>query len=256
MKCENKDLLLGIDIGTTGAKCTFYDLQGHPVSTGYQEYRMIHPKEGWTEQDPHKWWRCVCDNIRLCIDSDGIDTARVAAVAVSSTNAVMLVGEDGSVVYNGIGLHDQRSEAQVRWLNEHVGANTVLKYTGNKIAKGSFALPTLRWFMDERPDLIDKAAKFLIPNSWIIYKLTGEFSIDRPRSGLTLLNDLKTGQWSDEIVSKSQIPDHLLPKIYASSEIVGTVTAAASRACHSRCGGRILRRLCDHHRKLGTSCFD
>ena len=231
MKCENKDLLLGIDIGTTGAKCTFYDLQGHPVSTGYQEYRMIHPKEGWTEQDPHKWWRCVCDNIRLCIDSDGIDTARVAAVAVSSTNAVMLVGEDGSVVYNGIGLHDQRSEAQVRWLNEHVGADTVLKYTGNKIAKGSFALPTLRWFMDERPDLIDKAAKFLIPNGWIIYKLTGEFSIDRPRSGLTLLNDLKTGQWSDEIVSKSQIPDRLLPKIYASSEIVGTVTAAASRAC-------------------------
>ena len=226
-----KDLLLGIDIGTTGAKCTFYDFKGNCVSSGYQEYRMIHPQEGWTEQDPHKWWKCVCENIRLCVESDGIDSGRVAAVAVSSTNAVMLAGEDGSVVYNGVGLHDQRAEPQVRWLEEHVGADLVLRETGNKIAKGSFALPTLRWFIDNRPELIEKTKCFLIPNGWIIYKLTGEFSIDRPRSGLTLLNCLADGKWSEAIVSKAQIPSEILPKIYDSSEIVGEVTAQAARAC-------------------------
>lgn len=230
-KTQTKDLLLGIDIGTTGAKCTFYDFSGHAVSSGYQEYRMIHPKAGWTEQDPHKWWKCVCENIKVCIDGDGIDTSRVAAVAVSSTNAVMLAGKDGSVIYNGVGLHDQRAEPQVAWINEHVGKETVLKYTGNKIAKGSFALPTLRWFLDNRPELIEKTEKFLIPNGWIIYKLTGEFSIDRPRSGLTLLNDLKSGEWAQEIVQKAGIPENILPKIYASSEIVGEVSAQAAKAC-------------------------
>ena len=88
---KKQDLLLGIDIGTTGAKCTFYDLHGTPVSSGYQEYRMLHPQENWTEQDPNKWWQAVKENIQLCIDSDDIDTACVVGIAVSSTNAVMLL---------------------------------------------------------------------------------------------------------------------------------------------------------------------
>ncbi len=226
-----KDLLLGIDIGTTGTKCTFYDFSGHAVSSGYQEYRMIHPKENWTEQDPLKWWNAVCSNIKLCIEDDGIDTSRVACAAVSSTNAVMLIGKNDKIVYNGVGLHDQRSMPQVAWLKEHVGSDTVLKITGNRIANGTFALPTLRWFADNRPELLDEAEKFLIPNGYIIKKLTGEYSIDLPRSGLTLLNDLKAGTWSEEIVEKSRIPARILPPICKSTAIVGEVTAQAARSC-------------------------
>ena len=139
---KKQDLLLGIDIGTTGAKCTFYDLHGTPVSSGYQEYRMIHPQENWTEQDPNKWWQAVKENIQLCIDSDDIDTACVVGIAVSSTNAVMLLGKNNKIIYNGVGLHDQRADPQVAWLKENVGEETVFNITGNNIVKGSFALPT------------------------------------------------------------------------------------------------------------------
>ncbi|MDY6322236.1 MAG: FGGY family carbohydrate kinase [Succinivibrio sp.] len=225
-----KDLLLGIDIGTTGAKCTFYDFKGKPVATGYQEYRMIHPQPNWTEQDPLNWWHAVCENLQVCTGNENLDTGRVAAIAVSSTNAVMLMGKDDRVVYNAIGLHDQRAEPQVQWLKEHVGEDFIFSVTGNKTVKGSFALPTLRWFLDERPELCDKAEKFLIPNGYIIKKLTGEYSIDRPRSGLTLLNDLKNGGWCEEIVKKAEIPELLLPPIFDSTAIVGEVTAQAAKA--------------------------
>lgn len=226
---QTKDLLLGIDIGTTGTKCTFYDFEGRIVATGYQEYRMIHPQENYTEQDPLNWWHAVCENIHLCIDNEELDTGRVAGIAVSSTNAVMLIGKDDKVIYNAIGLHDQRAEPQVQWLKEHVGEDRIFSITGNKTVKGSFALPTLRWFIDNRPELIDRAEKFLIPNGYIIRKLTGEYSIDRPRSGLSLLNDLKNGVWSDEIVKASQIPERLLPPIYDSTKIVGEITTQAAK---------------------------
>lgn len=225
-----KDLLLGIDIGTTGAKCSFYDFKGQKISSGYQEYRMIHPKEDWTEQDPLKWWTAVKENIQLCIDVDNIDTRRVACIGVSSTNAVMLMGKNSKIIYNGIGLHDQRAAAQEAWLKEHVGDELAFKITGNNIVKGSFALPTLRWFLDNRPDLIDETEKFLIPNGFIIKKLTDEYSIDKPRSGLSLMNDLSKGGWSDEIISKAEIPREILPPIFNSYDIVGEVTKKAAKA--------------------------
>lgn len=226
----NKDILLGIDIGTTGAKCTFYDFSCNVLASGYQEYRMLYPQVGWVEQDPQKWWSSVCENIQNCIENYSIDASRVACIAVSSTNAVMLMGKDEKVVYNAIGLHDKRAEDQVTWLKNHVGEEKIFEITGNKIVKGSFALPTLRWFIDNRPDLIEKAEKFLIPNGFIIKKLTGEYSIDKPRSGLSALNNLNNGGWDSFLVNASEVPESLLPPIYNSCDIVGEVTAKAAKA--------------------------
>ena len=98
-----------------------------------------------------RWWRAVKENIQLCIDVDNIDTGRVACIAVSSTNAVMLMGKS-KIIYNGVGLHDQRATQQEQWLKQNVGDDYIFNITGNNIVKGSFALPTLRWFIDNRPD--------------------------------------------------------------------------------------------------------
>ena len=61
---RDKDLLLGIDIGTTGTKCSVYDFRGIRVASAYREYPMIHPRPGWTEQDPSRWWDTVCCNLQ------------------------------------------------------------------------------------------------------------------------------------------------------------------------------------------------
>ena len=63
-----KDLLLGIDIGTTGTKCTFYSLDGSVAASAYREYPMLRPHPGWAEQDPALWWEAVCGNLRRCFD--------------------------------------------------------------------------------------------------------------------------------------------------------------------------------------------
>lgn len=228
MNEDHDRYLLGIDIGTTGAKCTVYDTGGCMVGHAYQEYPMIHPHEGWTEQDPMCWWNAVIKNLRQCFDEQKIDAGRIVAVSVSCTNAVTIVDEEGEPLYNAIGHHDLRAERQVGWLKENVGEELIFSITANRLAGGTFALSNLRWMIDNHPELMHKAHKFLVPSGYIIHKLTGVFSINRPRASLTLLADINTGQWSDVIVKKSQIPERLLPDIYASTDIVGCITKGAA----------------------------
>ena len=160
-----KDLLLGIDIGTTGTKCTFYSLDGSVAASAYREYPMLRPHPGWAEQDPALWWEAVCGNLRRCFDSGKVEAGRVAAVGVSCTNAVTLVDSRGEALCNALGLHDQRSSSQLEWLRAHVGAETVLRRTGNRLAKGSFALPRLKWLQENCPDAVERSYKFLTPGA-------------------------------------------------------------------------------------------
>ena len=116
---REKDLILGIDVGTTGTKCTLYDFSGNKVATAYREYPMLHPQNNWTEQNPEQWWSAVCSNLQEIFKKQGIDSGRIAVIGPSSTNAIVLVDRQGNPVYNAIGLHDQRSGEQVKWLKEH-----------------------------------------------------------------------------------------------------------------------------------------
>ena len=225
---REKDLILGIDVGTTGTKCTLYDFSGRKVATTYREYTMLHPQNNWTEQDPERWWSAVCGNLREMIDNQGIDSSRIAVIGPSSTNAIVLVDEQGNPVYNAIGLHDQRSGKQVQWLKEKVGEERIRRSAGNRIANGSFSLPNIRWLVEERPELVEKAYKLLVPCGYIVQKLTGEFSMNRSRMSLTLMSNIHTGKWETEIAEKVGLPLRLLPRPYDSTEIVGTITPQAA----------------------------
>lgn len=225
---RDKDLLLGIDIGTTGTKCSVYDFRGMRVASAYREYPMIHPRPGWTEQDPSRWWDAVCSNLQTILKAQNIDKNRIAAVGTSSTNAVVLVDRQGLPVCNAISLHDQRSGPQVEWLKENIGEERIRGVAANRIANGSFCLPALRWLVENQADLIEGAYKLMVPCGYVIQKLTGEFTMNRPRMSLTLMGNIRTGQWDTEIAVQAGLPPGLLPRPCGSTEIVGTVTKRAA----------------------------
>lgn len=223
-----KDLLLGIDIGTSGTKCSFYDFQGRAVSSAYTEYPMIQPHPLWAEQDPNKWWDAVCTNLLKCFHGNKLSADRVAAIGVSCTNAVTLVDREGNALCNAIGLHDQRSVDQLEKLRSIIDPALVLQKTGNVLEKGSFALPRLKWLQDCRQDIFPQAYKFLTPGGFIIQKLTGQFVINHSRANLTLLADIETGEWDMEIAELTRFPAELLPETFPACSVVGGVTRKAA----------------------------
>ena len=226
----NKDLLLGIDIGTTGTKCSVYDFTGNKVATSYQEYPMLHPCDNWTEQEPDQWWKAIKKNLQDIFKNQGIDSARIAVIGISSTNAVLFVDENGEPLYNAITLHDQRSGRQVQWLKENIGEEEIRDCARNRIANGSFSLPNIRWMIENKPEVVKRAYKLLVPCGYAVHKLTGEFSINRSRMSLTLMSNIETGEWETSVVEKVGLPLRLLPKPYNSTDIVGGVTKEAAEA--------------------------
>lgn len=224
----NGDLLLGIDIGTTGTKCSIYDFEGSIIATAYQEYPMIHKFEGWTEQNPDVWWRCVCENLQHCFSGGRTESSRIAAISVSCTNAVCLVDENGKVLYNAIGLHDQRAGDQVCWLEDKIGLPKIRALTGNRLAKGSCALSSMRWIIDHHPELILPGCKFLSPSGFVIKHLTGEFSINISRMDLACIGNIFTGKLEPAILEQAEIPEVLLPEVFKATDIIGTVSRKAA----------------------------
>lgn len=228
MDCGCEKLLLGIDIGTTDAKCTFYTVSGTPVGGCYREYAMIHPQVGWAEEDPASWWNAVVENLRDCFDRQHIDAARVAAIGVSCTNTFFPVDRNGNALCNAILQIDQRTREEVDWVHRAIGDERIYQITGNRIAPGTFSIPTIRWFVKNRPDVVQNAYKFLVPSGYIVCKLTGRFTINESRMGFTLLGNIHTGQWDEGLAREVGVSPEKLPKPCKAYEIVGTVTPAAA----------------------------
>ena len=221
-----KDLLIGIDIGTTDTKCTVYSLRGEVAASYGCEYPMRHPQSGWAEENTADWWNAVTEGLRHCLKT--VPPARIAAIGVSCTNTFIPVDRAGNALHNAIMQIDQRAADEVDWLREHIGEERFRRVTGNRLARGTYALPTLRWFIRNRPDIVDKAYKFLVPSGLIICKLTGEFTINESRMGFTLLSDIRTGRWDDGLCRDAGVDPRLLPRPCKAYEIAGRVTAEAA----------------------------
>ncbi len=236
MKEDTEQLLLGIDIGTTGCKCTVYDLTGIPVVSGYEEYTMHSPQPGWCEENPNDWWNATINNCNRIFNDSRISAERIKAIGVSCTNSIIPVDKECRPIYNAIMQLDQRGMQEVSWIRETIGEENLFAITGNRVAPGTFALPTIRWFMSHRPDIFENTYRFLVPSGFIIGKLTGEFTINTSRMATTALADIRSRDWAYGLMEKIGFPVEKLPRRYEAWEIVGAVTTAAAMATGLKAG--------------------
>ena len=224
---EKRNLLLGIDIGTTDTKCSVYTPTGEVVASHFSEYGMIHPRSGWVEENPEDWWKAICENLRMCRE-EGLDLHEVRGVCVSCTNAFIPVTRDVKPLHNAIMQIDQRAAQEVGWIEEHIGSERIFEITGNRVARGTFFMPTVLWYLHNCPEIVREAYKFLTPSGYAVAKLTDEFTINESRMGFSLMSEIRTGQWSRELVEAMGMDMEKLPRPCRADEIVGHVTARAA----------------------------
>lgn len=223
-------LLLGIDIGTTGCKSSLFDISGNLISVSYREYKIISPDIGWAEEDPEEWWKKSVQTVKECIEKSGIDNKSIAGVGISCTNALIPVDQSGKALTNAIMQIDNRTNKEVEWIKERAGEDKIFSVTGNRIAAGTFSAPIILWLKKNMPEIYSRTEKFLVPTGYIVYKLTEKFSIDYTRASTTLLFDIRKREWSQELCRELDISVDKLPEAYPSDMIAGYVTKAAAEA--------------------------
>ena len=221
--------LLGIDVGTTGCKATLYSLDGLPLRTGYAEYQMHSPREGWVEEDAEDWWRGVVASVHA-VTAEPAVAAGISGVGVGCTNALVAVDAEGAPLRPAIMQLDQRTVPQADWLREVAGAEDLFHTTGNRVAPGSYSAPLILWLKQHEPEVYAAAHKFLVPSGFVVQRLTGHFTMDYSRGSTTALFDIRKRAWSEHLLGLAGIPRAKLPDLYESSQVVAGVGEAAAAA--------------------------
>jgi xylulokinase len=215
--------LLGVDIGTSGTKTVIFDISGKPVESCTITYPLYQERNGWAEQEPADWWEAAKYTINAVIKKSSIKATDIKSIGLSGQmHGLVMLDKAGKVLRRSIIWCDQRTGRECNEITSRVGADRLISITANPALTG-FTASKILWVRNNEPGLYKKCAHILLPKDYIRYKLTGQFATEvSDASGMQLL-DVPRRCWSSEILSKLDIDKTLLPKVYESPEITGTV---------------------------------
>lgn len=220
--------LFGLDIGTTGCKAILFDENGKIHGDHYIEYALHVISDKEIEQSPKDWWNHSVSCMKECLKQAGIDPADVAGVSVSSQGISFVpMTEDGTELGDAISWLDSRAEAETEEIMALKGADWMYQRTGKRTG-AQYMLPKLMWVKKNLPDVYAKTYKFLMAHDYIIYKLCGAFVTDRTMAGATMVYDLHTEEWSEEICDAFGIDCNKMPALAWAGELAGQLTEAAA----------------------------
>jgi xylulokinase len=207
--------LVGLDVGTTGAKAIAISPEGKVLARAEEEYSLSTPRPGWAEQDPEDWWR-ASERVLARVAAD--DAATVGLTG--QMHGLVLLDPADRVLRPAILWNDQRTAAECAEIEERLGLERLVELTGNRALTG-FTAPKLLWVRKHEPDVWARVAQVLLPKDYVRLRLTGERAIDAAEASGTLLFDVAGRRWSDEVCAALEIPLEWLPAVHESTEIGG-----------------------------------
>ncbi|HEY3840950.1 MAG TPA: xylulokinase [Bryobacteraceae bacterium] len=222
---------MGIDVGTGGTRALLVDQQGRVKAShtaAHDDMTMLQPL--WAEQQPENWWAASQAAIRGALERAGITASEVRGVGLSGQmHGLVLLDSSNQVIRPSLIWCDQRSQAQVDFVNQKIGVERVLACIANPVLTG-FTLPKLLWVRDHEPQNFERARKMLLPKDYLRFQLTGEFASEVSDASGTALFDVVNRRWSYELVDALGLDRDLLPTVYESSEITGVISPQAAKA--------------------------
>ena len=220
---------LGIDIGTSGTKTLAIRESGEILGSATVEYPLYSPRPGWSEQDPSDWWNASVNSVRRVLDKGGIAPGDVKGIGLSGQmHGSVFLGQKGDVIRRALLWNDQRTARQCAEIEKRAGGRASLIGMVANPALTGFTAPKILWLREHEPENYEQVKQVLLPKDYVRFRLTGEFATEVSDASGTLLLDVKARQWSRELLSRLEIDPDLLPKVYESEEVSGTLTSTAA----------------------------
>ena len=221
--------LIGLDIGTSGAKCIIADETGRVATSATIEYPLYTPQPGWAEQNPADWWTAVAEGSKKILAKSGVALTDIVGVSLSGQmHGLVALDKDMNVIRPAILWCDQRTQKQCDWITEKAGGlNGLLKLTNNRMLTG-YTGGKILWLRDEEPANFEKMKVFVCPKDYIRYHLTGEIAIDASDASGTGFFNTKKRCWSDELIEIAGLDKSIFPTCLESTDLAGRVTKKAS----------------------------
>lgn len=224
-----------IDVGTTGARTIIFDRQGEVVAQAYEEYSSIFLTPTWIDHDPYTWIEGAKNTFRRAVKEFSGSAECIAAVAVISQRATFTpVDEQGVPLANAILWQDKRALDQTAAIRDDLGEEEIYRRTGLRLDP-YFSLPKLLWVKENRPEIFNKAHKFLTVHDLVIYHLTGAFVTDWTQASRTMLFNIEKLAWDTELCEHFGIDPDKFPAAVRPGTVVGELTPAVQRELEINC---------------------
>jgi len=220
--------ILALDQGTTSSRAVIFDQRGTIISVAQKEFTQIFPKPGWVEHDPNEIWATQAGMAAEAVSKKGLKGEQMAAIGITNQRETVVVWDrnTGEPVYNAIVWQDKRTADYCDVLKKQGKSEMIRKKTG-LVIDSYFSGTKVKWILDHVEGAREKAeAGDLIMgtiDTWLIWKMTeGKLHItDVTNASRTLLFNINTMQWDDELLELLTIPKSMLPEVHQSSEVYG-----------------------------------
>ncbi len=220
--------ILALDQGTTSSRAMLFNKKGEIVSVAQKEFRQIYPKPGWVEHDAQEIWSSQAGVAAEAVASAGVNGKALSGIGITNQRETTVVWDrkTGKPVYNAIVWQDRRTSEYCDQLREEGHAEMIKEKTG-LVVDSYFSGTKVKWILDNVEGAREKAEKgdlaFGTIDTWIIWNFTqGELHItDVTNASRTMLFNINTMEWDDELLELMDIPKNMLPKVKQSSEEYG-----------------------------------
>ena len=223
---QRADYILALDQGTTSSRAIVFDRAGTIRGSAQHALTPLFPQPGWVEQDAHEIWSSQAAAVTEVLARAGLSSTDISALGITNQRETTLVWdrETGQPIYNAIVWQDRRSAALCDALRQQ-GLETFFRDKTGLVIDPYFSGTKIRWLLDTLPGARAKAEAgrlaFGTVDTWLVWKLTrGKQHItDVTNASRTLLLNIHTGEWDQELLDILRIPRQLLPEVRSSSEV-------------------------------------
>ena len=220
--------VLAIDQGTTSSRSILFDHEGTICSVAQKEFTQYFPKPGWVEHNPQEIWSSQASTIAQVITNVGAESKDIVAIGITNQRETTIVwdAETGQPIHNAIVWQDRRTADYCKLLESQGLTDKIREKTG-LILDAYFSGTKVRWLLENVPGAREKAEagklRFGTIDTWLIWNMThGEKHVtDVSNASRTLLYNIHTLQWDDEMLQLLGIPRSMLPEVKSSSEVYG-----------------------------------
>jgi glycerol kinase len=220
--------ILAVDQGTSSSRCIVYDRKAEPVAMAQQAFTQHYPQPGWVEHDADEIWASQVGVFQQALQQAELAPADLAAIGITNQRETTVIWErsTGKPIYNAIVWQDRRTADDCLRLKQ-AGAEAMVKAKTGLLLDAYFSATKISWLLDHVEGAREKAERgelaFGTIDSWLVWKLTdGELHItDVSNAARTLLFNIDSLQWDDELLALFNIPASLLPAVKSSSEVYG-----------------------------------
>jgi len=227
-----KDHILALDQGTSSSRSIVFDRQGRIKAMAQREFRQIYPQPGWVEHDPREIWATQLATAHEALAKAGLRADQIASIGITNQRETTLVWNraSGEPIHNAIVWQDRRAEPTCAALRER-GLEPLFREKTGLIIDAYFSGTKLKWILDHVPGARASAARgelaFGTVDSWLVWQLTGGrvHATDVSNASRTLLLNVHTNTWDDELLALLEIPREMLPSVRPSSHLFCSTNA-------------------------------